>query len=73
MRGTISSHSFRSGVASMMGSQGFSDEEIKLVGRWSSRAFTAYTKLARTQRATMVKKLKYCTCKPKDIHDYNLD
>ena len=53
------SHSFRSGVASMMGSQGFSDEEIKLVGRWSSRAFTAYTKLARTQRATMVKKLKY--------------
>ena len=56
-----------------MGSQGFSDEEIKLVGRWSSRAFTAYTKLARTQRATMVKKLKYCTCKPKDIHDYNLD
>ena len=57
--GTISSHSFRSGVASMMGTQGFSDEEIKLVGRWSSRAFSVYTKLPRTQRATMMRRLQY--------------
>ena len=57
--GKISSHSFRSGVASILGTKGFSDEEIKLVGRWSSRAFTVYTKLARTQRATMMKKMKY--------------
>ena len=55
--GTISSHSFRSGIVSILGSKGFSDEEIKLVGRWSSRAFIRYMKLPRTQRAAIARKI----------------
>jgi hypothetical protein len=34
--GQLTGHSFRSGIASLLGSKGFSDEEIKQVGRWSS-------------------------------------
>ena len=55
--GTISSHSFRSGIVSILGSKGFSDEEIKLVGRWSSRAFIRYMKLPRTQRAAIARRI----------------
>ena len=55
--GTISSHSFRSGIVTILGSKGFSDEEIKLVGRWSSRAFIKYMKLPRTQRAAIARKI----------------
>ena len=55
--GTISSHSFRSGIVSILGSKGFSDEEIKLVGRWSSRAFIRYMKLPRTQQAAIAKRI----------------
>ena len=55
--GSISSHSFRSGIVSILGSKGFSDEEIKLVGRWSSRAFIRYMKLPRTQRAAIAKRI----------------
>jgi hypothetical protein len=45
-----STHSFRIGAASMMGSLGFEDEEIKALGRWSSRAFEGYLKLPRAKR-----------------------
>ena len=55
--GKISSHSFRAGLASMLGSMGFSDEEIKATGRWSSKAFTSYLKFPRTQRAEMARKI----------------
>ena len=51
----ISSHSFRAGAASMMGTLGFSDEDIKAVGRWNSRAFLEYVKLPRTRRAEIAK------------------
>jgi len=34
----LSSHSFRGGAASMMASLGYSDKDVKAVGRWSSRA-----------------------------------
>ena len=53
----FSSHSFRAGAASMMAAIGYSDEEIKAVGRWSSRAFMEYIKLPRTQRAEIARKL----------------
>ena len=53
--GTISSHSFRIGVTSMLARKGFSDSELKKVGRWSSRAFTAYIRLSRTNRESMAK------------------
>mgnify|MGYP003891633467 CR=1 FL=1 len=51
--GYISGHSFRAGIPSILGSLGFSDSDIKLVGRWSSNAFQSYLKLPRTRRLAM--------------------
>jgi hypothetical protein len=51
-------HSFRIGVASMLGSLGYDDEDIQAVGRWSSRAFEEYLRLPRTKRIAMAKKIK---------------
>ena len=56
-KGRISSHSFRSGIATMMGSLGFTDQEIMGVGRWSSRAFEDYLKQPRTKRAEMARRI----------------
>ena len=55
--GSISAHSFRAGITTILGSKGFSEEEIKLVGRWSSRAFAVYVKGQRTQRAVLARQL----------------
>lgn len=55
--GTFGTHSFRIGLASMLGSLGCPDEEIKDSGRWSSRAFKLYVKLRRTKRSLMGKKI----------------
>ena len=44
-KGKILSHSFRSGLATMMAKNGYSDDEIMRTGRWSSSAFLAYCKL----------------------------
>jgi hypothetical protein len=55
--GQLTGHSFRSGIASLLGSKGFSDEEIKQVGRWSSSAFQAYIKLPRTKRAAIARRI----------------
>jgi hypothetical protein len=51
-------HSFRIGIASMLGSLGYDDEDIQAVGRWSSRAFEEYLRLPRTKRMAMAKKIK---------------
>ena len=51
----FSSHSFRSGAASMLGNLGYSEEDIKAVGRWGSRAFLEYVKLPRSQRREVAK------------------
>jgi hypothetical protein len=53
----ISAHSFRIGAASMMGTLGFSDKDVKAVGRWGSRAFEGYMRLPRTKRRLVAKKL----------------
>ena len=53
--GSISAHSFRSGITSTLGQLGFSDEDLKSVGRWSSRAFEHYVKLPRTKRRDIAK------------------
>ena len=53
----FSSHSFRAGAASMMAAIGYSDDDIKAVGRWSSRAFMEYIKLPRTQRAEIARRI----------------
>ena len=39
------SHSFRIGGASFMASQGASDNQIRLAGRWKSNAFLAYIRI----------------------------
>jgi hypothetical protein len=54
----ITSHSFRIGAASRMGELGVSDEEIKSVGRWGSRAFETYLRLPRTKRMMVARKMK---------------
>jgi site-specific recombinase XerD len=53
----ITSHSFRSGTASMMATLGYSDSDVKSVGRWSSRAFEDYIKLPRTKRINIAKNM----------------
>ena len=56
-KGSITAHSFRSGIPSLLGALGHTDEEIKKIGRWSSRSFEHYTKLPRTTRAAIAQKL----------------
>ena len=53
--GKLSGHSFRAGIPSILGKLGYSDSQLKKVGRWSSRAFEAYTKLGRTNRHQIAK------------------
>ena len=48
-------HSFRTGAASMMGTLGYSDKDIQLMGKWNSRAFESYIRLPRTKRKAVAK------------------
>ena len=59
-KGKITAHSFRSGLPSMMNELGYTDEQIKAIGRWSSQAFKLYTKLPRTSRLAMAKSIANC-------------
>ena len=54
---TVSSHSFRSGLASAMARSGYSDLEIQRQGRWASNAFLRYLKLGRSTRIQQQKEL----------------
>lgn len=49
------SHSFRIGAASMMGALGVHDNEIRALGRWSSRVYETYLRLPRTKRIAVAK------------------
>jgi hypothetical protein len=51
-------HSFRIGTASMLGTLGYSDDDIQAVGRWSSRAFEEYLRLPRTKRMQIARQIK---------------
>jgi hypothetical protein len=42
----------------MMGALGYDDNDVKAVGRWSSRAFEEYLLLPRTKRMAIAKKIK---------------
>jgi len=53
----ISAHSFRDGVVSMMAEEGYTEKELKSIGRWSSRAYETYVKKDRTTRARIARKL----------------
>ena len=60
--GKLRAHSFRSGVATEMARNGFTDEEIKCQGRWSSQAYLNYIKLNRFQRINISRNLiQKCT------------
>jgi len=48
-------HSFRTGAASMMGAPGYTDSEIQAMGKWTSAAFQNYVKLPRTKRRAVAK------------------
>jgi len=54
----ITLHSFRTGAASMMAELGYADDDIKAIGRWSSRAFENYIKLERSKRIQTLKSMK---------------
>ena len=47
----VRNHSFRAGVPTMMATLGYPEKDIMAAGRWQSKAFMAYTKLPRLQRA----------------------
>jgi Phage integrase family len=53
----ITSHSFRIGLATTLGTLGFSVDDIKEAGRWSSNAYEIYLKLPRVKRAEIAKKI----------------
>ena len=55
-KGFLTTHSFRTGLASMLGSLGFGKEDIQAMGRWSSNAFETYLRLPRTKRAEMARR-----------------
>lgn len=52
---TIAGHSFRIGLASMLASLGYSETDIKAMGRWSSRAWLEYVKHPRTLRIAVAR------------------
>ena len=54
----FTSHCFRIGAASRLGNLGYSDEDVKAMGRWSSRAFEEYLLHPRTKRAAIAKQTK---------------
>ena len=56
-KGSISSHSFRSGLATLMGQLGFPDHEIMAMGRWSSNCFETYLKLPRSRRMEIARRI----------------
>lgn len=58
--GSVTGHSFRAGMATMMGLSGFTDEEIQARGRWSSSAFLRYIKLGRVTKARWADRLTAC-------------
>jgi hypothetical protein len=55
--GKFTAHSFRIGLATTLATQGFSSEDIKEAGRWSSNAYELYLKLPRVKRANIAKKI----------------
>ena len=66
----IQSHSFRSGIPTLMARAGYQDSEIQCQGRWRSSAFLAYCKLGRAARwrdqLTLSKRISnlYIRCVP---------
>jgi hypothetical protein len=59
--GKFTTHSFRIGLATELGRLGYSDDQIKAAGRWSSRVFEAYIRLKRAKRSVVAKEISKMT------------
>lgn len=62
-KNTILSHSFRSGMATALARAGYHEQEIQLLGRWSSQAYLAYTKLGRMVQKSKMLQMNRDLCK----------
>jgi hypothetical protein len=56
-KGKFTGHSFRIGLATTLGSLGFSNDDIKEAGRWSSNVYEVYMKLPRRRRLAVAGKI----------------
>ena len=56
-QGKITSHSFRAGMATLLGQIGFSDKDIRAIGMWSSDSFERYLKLPRTKHSEIARNI----------------
>ena len=56
--GKITGHSFRYGLVSLFANLGYSEEDLKRIGRWSSRAYLHYVKHGKSVQKSMAKDLK---------------
>ena len=56
-KGKFTSHSFRIGLATTLGSIGVSEADIKAAGRWNSNAYEIYMKLPRVKRSAVAKRI----------------
>jgi hypothetical protein len=56
-KGKFTGHSFRIGLATTLGTMGFSNDDIKEAGRWSSNAYEVYMKLPRRRRLAVAGKI----------------
>jgi hypothetical protein len=55
--GKFTGHSFRIGLATTLGTLGFSTNDIKEAGRWSSNAYEVYMRLPRKRRLAVAQKI----------------
>jgi hypothetical protein len=56
-KGKFTGHSFRIGLATTLGTLGFSNDDIKEAGRWSSNAYEIYMTLPRRRRLAVAGKI----------------
>jgi hypothetical protein len=56
-QGKFTGHSFRIGLATTLGTLGFSTNDIKEAGRWSSNAYEVYMRLPRKRRLAVAQKI----------------
>ena len=56
-KGQFSSHSFRIGLATTLGTKGFSDDDVKEAGRWNSNTYEIYMRLPRSKRLDVAKRI----------------
>ena len=56
-KGKFTSHSFRIGLATTLGTKGFSDDDVKEAGRWNSNTYEIYMRLPRSKRLDVAKRI----------------